>query len=87
MNSISGARTRDPSGSEEATSPTSPETVAPTATVDGSTPISRANDPRAASVALPQCSQLVRPVRQSSSAAWSASQAGRGGSPKLAVLR
>ncbi len=37
VNSISGARTREPSGSEDATSPTSPETVAPTATVDGST--------------------------------------------------
>ena len=87
VNSTSGARTRVPSGSDEATRPTSPETVAPTATVDGGTPTSRANDPRAASVASPHCSQLVRPVRQSSSAAWSASQAGRGGSPKLAVLR
>ena len=50
VNSTSGARTRDPSGSDEATRPTSPETVAPTATVDGGTPTSRANDARAASV-------------------------------------
>ena len=35
VNSTSGASTRDPSGSDEATRPTSPETVAPTATVDG----------------------------------------------------
>ena len=61
--------------------------MAPTATEAGSTPISRANDPRADSVASCQCSQLVRPVRQSSSAACSASHAGLGGNPKLAVLR
>ena len=74
-------------GSLIPTSPTSPDTVAPTATVEGSTPISRAYEPRAASVASPQCSQLVLPVRQSSSAVCNASQAGAGGNPKLAVLR
>ena len=87
MNSISGSTIVDPSGIEAATSPISPDTFAPTATAPVSTPSSRANDARASSVACCQCSQLVLPVRHSSRAAWSASQAGRGGRPKLAVFR
>ena len=78
---MSGASTRAPSGIEAATRPTSSETVAPVATVSGATPTSAANAARAPSVESPQCSQLVRPPRQSSSAPCSASHAQSGGRP------
>ena len=87
MNSTSGASTREPSGIEAATSPTSVETFGPIATLSTGTPTSRAKDARASSPGIPQCSQLVRPPCQSSSALWSASHAGRGGRPYDAVLR
>jgi hypothetical protein len=79
--STSGASTRAPSGIDAATSPMSSDTVAPIATVSGATPTSRANAARAPSALSPQCSQLVRPPRQSSSAACIASHAASGGSP------
>ena len=79
--SISGATMRARFGSDAATTPISCETLAETATSRGLTPTRRANEAREPSVASPQCSQLVRPARQSASAAWSASNAGRGGSP------
>ncbi len=81
VNSTSGTTTRAPSGSAVTTEPTSSDTVEPTATRVASTPTSRANAARDASVLSPQRSQLVRPPCQSASAAWSASHAGRGGSP------
>ena len=59
----------------------SSETVAAVATVSGATRTRVANASRAAFVASPQCSQLVRPARQSASASWSASHAQSGGSP------
>ena len=87
VNSTSGASTREPSGIEAATSPTSVDTFGPMATLSTGTPTSRAKDARASSPGIPQCSQLVRPPCQSSSALWSASHAGRGGRPYDAVLR
>lgn len=81
VNSASVDRTRERSGSAAAMSPTKWETAPPTATHSVGTPQSRAKDPRAACVASFQCSQLVRPTRQSASAAWSASHAGVGGKP------
>jgi hypothetical protein len=81
VNSTSGASTRVPSGTDEATSPIRLETFAPIATVSTGTLTSRANDARASSPGTPQCSQLVRPPRQSSRATWSASQLGLGGNP------
>ena len=72
---------------EAATSPTNVETFGPIATVSTGTPTSRANDARASSPGTPQCSQLVLPPCQSSSACESASQAGVGGRPYEAVLR
>ena len=79
--SISGASTLVPAGSDAATRPMSSETVAAVATVSTSTPAIEANAVRAPAVLSPQCSQLVRPPRQSSSAACSASHAQSGGSP------
>ena len=87
VNSTSGASTREPSGIEAATSPTSVDTFGPMATLSTGAPTSRAKDARASSPGIPQCSQLVRPPCQSSSALWSASHAGRGGRPYDAVLR
>ena len=81
VKSISGATTRAPSGIAAATWPTSPETVAPVATRSGGTPTSRAHASRARAVLSPHGSQVVRPSRQSASAACSSSQAGCGGSP------
>ena len=81
VNSISGTITRVPAGSDAATSPTRPETVAPIATRSAELPTSRANAARARSVSSLQPSQLVRPCRHSSSADCSASHAGRGGRP------
>ena len=78
---------REPSGTDAATSPTNVETFEPIATVSTGEPTSRANDARASSPGMPQCSQLVLPPRQSSSAACSAFQAGSGGSPYDAVFR
>ena len=69
VNSTSGATTRAPAGSDAATRPTSPETVAPTATSPALTPTIAAHASRERSVDSPQCSQLVRPPRQSASAA------------------
>ena len=69
VNSSSGTITRAPSGSEAATSPTKPDTVAPIATRAAGTPTISANAARAPSLASPQCSQPVRPPRQSASAA------------------
>ena len=79
--SMSGASTRVPSGSEAATRPMRSDTVAAIATVSGATRTSAANSSRAASVASPQCSQLVRPARQSASAVCIASHPQSGGSP------
>ena len=87
MNSTSGARTREPSGIEAATSPTNVETFGPIATVSTGTPTSRANDARASSPGMPQCSQLVLPAVPVLERAWSASQAGAGGRPYDAVFR
>ena len=82
VNSMSAATTRPrPGSTAAATSATSSETVAPVATRSGGTPTSPAQSSRARPVDSPQGSQLVRPPCQSSSAARSASQAGRGGSP------
>ena len=81
VNSASVETTRAPSGSAAATRPAMVDALAPIATHSSGTPHMRANDARASSVDSPQCSQLVRPPRQSASAAWSASQAGRGGRP------
>lgn len=81
VNSSSGTMTRAPSGTEAATSPTKPETVAPIATRVAGTPTIWAKAARAASLDSPQCSQLVRPPRQSASAACIASKPSRGGSP------
>ena len=72
---------------EAATTPTMLDTFGPIATDSTGTPTSRAYDARASSPGIPQCSQLVRPPRQSARAASSASDAGRGGSPYDAVLR
>src|SRR4051812_15279013 len=87
VNSGSAASTLAPSGTAAATCPISPETVAPTAMCSGRTRTSVANSARARSVTAVQCSQLTRPARQSAWAALSASNAGSGGSPKLAVFR
>ena len=57
------------------------DAFAPIATHSTGTEHMRANAARAPSAESPQCSQLVRPARQSASAAWRTSQAGRGGSP------
>jgi len=57
------------------------------ATVDGSAPTRSANSARDSSTLDAQPSQLVRPLRQSDSAACSASQAGRGGNPYEEVFR
>ena len=84
---MSGATTRVPSGIDAAISPMRPETVELTATDEASTLTSRAHVARARSVVSFQSSQFARPPRQSASAACSASQAGRGGRPKLAVFR
>ena len=81
VNSTSGTTTRVPFGSDAATSPTSPDTFAPTATRAGSLPTSVAKAARARPVCSFQPSQLVLPVRHSSSAPCSASHAGRGGRP------
>ena len=78
---MSGTSTRAPSGSEAATRPTNSDAVAPTETRSGCTPTIVANAARAPSVASPQCSQLVRPPRQSASASCSASKPARGGRP------
>jgi len=56
-------------------------TVAPIATRSGATPTIVANAVRAPSLLSPQCSQLVRPPRQSASACCSASKPARGGRP------
>ncbi len=87
VKSTSGASTRAPSGTAAATNPRSVDTFAAIATVSTGTPAIRANDARASSPGIPHCSQLVRPPRQSSSAACSASQAGVAGSPYDAVFR
>ena len=87
MNSTSGARTLLPSGIDAATRPTNDETFEPIATASAGTPTMRANDARASSPGTPQCSQLVRPPRQSVSASWRASHAVRGGRPYEAVFR
>src|SRR4051812_20957485 len=87
VNSGSAASTLAPSGTAAATCPISPETVAPTAMCSGRTRTSVANSARARSVTAVQCSQLTRPARQSACAALSASNAGSGGRPKLAVFR
>ena len=81
VNSASVESTREPSGRAAATSPTIVDAFAPIATHPTGTEHIRANERRATSVESPQCSQLVRPARQSPSAACRASQAGRGGSP------
>jgi hypothetical protein len=81
VNSASVESTRERSGSDAATSPTRGEAAPPTVTHSIGTPQSAAKDPRAARVASFQCSQLVRPARHSSSAAWSAFHAGVGGNP------
>ena len=82
VNSISGITTRLPAGSEAATRPTRPETVAPIATRPGSVFDELARTAaRAPSVASLQPSQLVRPPRHSSSACCSASQPACGGRP------
>jgi hypothetical protein len=81
VNSGSVETTRAPSGSEAATSPIMLDVLAPIAIHSVGTPTSLANEARAASVKSPHCSQLVRPPRQSSSTACSASHAGAGGSP------
>ena len=81
MNSTSGTTTRAPSGSAAATRPTSAETWLPTATSagpDADQPGERAPGPLGRRAPL---LPAVRPPRQSASAACSASQAGRGGSP------
>ena len=87
MKSTSGATTRAPRGSVAATSETNCETAVPVATSSGRVPTSRANAVRARSVDSPRAPTTSGACRQSSSAAWSASQAGRGGRPKLAVFR
>jgi len=81
VNSTSGTITRVPRGRHAAASPAKPDTVAPIATHSVLTPTIRANAARAASLLSPQCSQLVRPVRQSASACCSASKPSRGGRP------
>jgi hypothetical protein len=78
---MSGATTRAPSGSAAATRPTSGATWLPMATSAGSAPTSRAKESRAGWPASAHFSQEVRPAHQSASAAWRATQAGRGGSP------
>ena len=78
---MSGTTTRAPAGSAAATRPSRPETVAPIATSPAGTPVSRAKRSRAWSTLRSHGSQLVRPVRQSSSMTCIASIAGRGGRP------
>ena len=78
---MSGTTTRAPSGTEAARMPTNVDAVEPADTRSSGTPTSCANSPRVRSVASFQCSQLVRPCRQSSSATCNASHAGRGGRP------
>ena len=65
----------------------SPETVEPIVIVSVGTPTRRAKEARASSPGMPQCSQLVRPPRQSSRAPSSASRLCRGGRPYEAVFR
>jgi hypothetical protein len=79
--------TREPRGSDIATSPVNDDTWLPTATHDAGTPCIRAQIARDWPTAASQSCQLVRPWRHWSATAWSASNAGRGGSPYDAVLR
>ncbi|GAB3971774.1 hypothetical protein GCM10027615_31260 [Plantactinospora veratri] len=81
VNSTSGTSTVAPAGSAAPTGASSWETVAPTVTSATGTPTSRAKAARDRAVEESQPSQEVCPVRQSARAAWSASQAGSGGSP------
>ena len=81
VKSTSGTSTSARSGREAATIATSSDTVAPAATSSGRQPTRRAKDSRARPTDSVQGSQLVRPSRQSARAAWSASNAGFGGSP------
>ena len=81
VNSTSGTITRARSGSDAAMRPTNADTVAPIETCRGETPIIAAHAARAPSLLSPQCSQLVRPPRQSASACCIASKPSRGGRP------
>jgi hypothetical protein len=81
LNSPSGTTTRAPAVRTVATEPSSSETVAPMATSAAGTLTSRAKRSRDWSTLRSHGSQLVRPVRHSSSMAWTAANAGRGGRP------
>src|SRR5215216_4151117 len=83
---MSGTRTVEPSGIAEAIREIAAETVLPVKTSPVSTPTSLANEARARWVASSQGSQEVAPTCQSASATWTASHAGRGGSPYDAVF-
>ena len=87
VKSTSGARTREPSGTDAATIPMSVDTLAAMATDPTPTPDETRERSARVLARNPQCSQLVRPPRQSSSAACSASHAAVGGSPYEAVFR
>jgi acetoin utilization deacetylase AcuC-like enzyme len=80
-------RVEAPRGSEAAIIPVNADTCAATATAPGDTPTSRANEARAAPTDSSHPMNPVRPCRHSSAAAWSASNAPRGGRPYEAVLR
>jgi hypothetical protein len=81
VKSSSAHSTLAPAGSAAAISPVKTETAGPTATSAAGTPAIRAKLSRPAATERSQPSKLVRPWRHSSAAAWSASNAVRGGNP------
>ena len=86
MKSSAAQTTRAPRGTDAATRPANGDACGPIATSSAATLCRRANDARAAATDSSQPSKPVRPWRHSSAAAWSASNAARGGSPYEAVF-
>ena len=86
VKSPSTATTREPRGSEAATSPTLWDTCAPAVTQRSSAPVSRANAARARGANESQCGKSTRPCIQLSSSRWISAWACSGDSPYVAVL-